>query len=140
MISVPKHIENIRNVLKTRIDDLVDLFDVSDKTIFEWMSGDSLPEIEKQELIVRLSKISDKFLESNVSRPDLLFKMKAFNGKSLMDLARSDEATGKHVDALVEEAGIMKRAYQESGLANSKTAPTDDWKSSISIAGTIGNY
>ena len=51
MISVSEHIENIRNVLKTRIDDLADLFDVSDKTIFEWMSGDSLPEIEEQELV-----------------------------------------------------------------------------------------
>ena len=139
-MSIPEHIENIRKVLKIRIDDLADLFNVSDKTIYKWMSGALLSELEKKILIVQLSKFSDQFIESKVSSPDLLIEMKMFNSKSLMDLVRSGEATDKHVEALVEEDRIMEQDYQESGLANSKSTPSDDWKSSISIPGTIGNY
>ena len=139
-MSVPEHIENIRKVLKIRIDDLADLFNVPDKTIYKWMSGASLPELEKKNLIVQLSEFADQFEKSNVSRPDLLIDMKTFNSKSLIDLVQSGEATDKHVEALIEEDRIMEQDYQESGLANSKSTPSDDWKSSISIPGTIGNY
>ena len=139
-MSIPEHIENIRKVLNIRIDDLADLFNVSDKTIYKWMSGASLPELEKKILIVQLSEFADQFEKSNVSMPDLLIDMKAFNSKSLIDLVQSGEATDKHVVALIEEDRIMEQDYQESGLANSKSTPSDDWKSSISIPGTIGNY
>ena len=139
-MSVQEHIENIRKVLKIRIDVLTDLFNVSDKTVYKWMSGASLPELEQKNLIVQLSEFANQFEKSNVSRPDLLIEMKMFNSKSLMDLVRSGKATDKHVEALIEEDRIMEQAYRESGLANSKSTPSDDWKSSISIPGTIGNY
>ena len=139
-MSIPENIENIRKILRIRKDDLAELFDVSYRTILKWMSGASLPDVESQKLIVQLSKISDQFEESDVSRPDLLIDVKAFHGKSLMDLVRSGEANDKHVESLVEEDRIMKQAYQESGLANSNSTPSDSWKSYISIPGTIGNY
>ena len=139
-MSIPENIENIRKVLRIRKDDLAELFDVSYRTILKWMSGASLPDVESQKLIVQLSKISDQFEESDASRPDLLINVKAFDGKSLIDLVRSGEANDKHVEALVEEDRIMEQAYQESGLTNSKSTPSDSWKSYISIPGTIGNY
>ena len=139
-MSIPEYIENIRNILRIRKDDLAELFDVSYQTILKWMSGASLPDVESQKLIVQLSKISDQFEESNVSRPDLLIDAKAFHGKSLMDLVRSGEANDKHVESLVEEDRIRNQAYQKFRLANSESTPSDSWKSYISIPGTIGNY
>ena len=136
---IPENIENIRKVIRIRIDDLAELFNVPYQTILKWMSGTSLPDVESQKLIVQLSKISDKFEESDILRPDLLINIKIFHGKSLMDLARSGEATDKHVEFLVEEARIRKQAYQKFRLANSKSTPSDSWKSYISIPGTIGN-
>ena len=139
-MSIPENIENIRKVLRIRIDDLAELFNVPYQTILKWMSGDSLPNIESQKLIVQLSKISEQFKEANVSRSDLLFRMKTFNGKSLMDLVQSGEATEKHVEFLIEEARIRNQAYQKFKLAKSDSTPSDDWKSYLSIPGTIGNY
>ena len=139
-MSILENFEYIRKVLKIRTDDLAELFDVSYQTILKWRSGNSLPNVESQKLIAQLSKISEQFEEANVSRPDLLIDIKAFDGKSLMDLVRSGEAADKHVDFLVEEDRIMEQAYQDSGLANSKSTPSDDWKSYLSIPGTIGNY
>ena len=139
-MSIPENIENIRKVLRIRKDDLAELFDVSYRTILKWMSGDSLPNVENQKLIFQLSKVSDQLEESNVSRPDLLINRKTFDGKSLMDLVWSGETTDKHVEFLIKEARIRKQAYQKFRLANSKSTPSDDWKSYLSIPGTIGNY
>ena len=139
-MSVPEHIENIHKVLNIRIDDLAELFDVSYKTIYKWMSGNLLPKIESQNLIIHSSKISEQFTESNISRPDLLIDVKYFDDRSLIDLIRSGEVTEKHVETLVEKDRIMEQAYQEFRRVKSKSTPTDDWKSSISIPGTIGNY
>lgn len=138
--SISEHIEKIRNVLNTRTAVLVRLFDVSERTLFLWISGKSLPDTRSRDSILQLSKICDQFTESNVGRPDILFRMEYFNGESLMDLFQSGKATVKHVEALIEADRIMEREYQESGLPDRKAKLISDWKSYISIPGTIGNY
>ncbi len=138
--SIPEHIEKIRNVLNTRTYDLVKLFAVSERTLFLWISGKSLPETKKRDSILQLSKICDQLTESNVKRPDILFRMKNFDGNTLMDIFQSGKVTDKHVKALIEEDRIMERDYQESGLPDRKSIPISDWKSYLSIPGTIENY
>lgn len=138
--SIPEHIEKIRNVLSTRTYDLLNLFGISERTLFSWTSGRSLPENKKRDLIHQLSKICDQLTEANVKRPDILFRMEYFNGKSLMDIFQSGNATENHVNALIEEDKVMEREYQESGLPNRESKYTSDWKSYLSIPGTIGNY
>ena len=138
--SIPELIEKIRNVLNTRTHDLMKLFVVSKRTLLLWISGKSLPETKKRKAILRLSKICDQLTESNVKRPDVLFRMKNFSGNSLMDIFQSGKVKGKHVKALIEEDRIMERDYQESGLPSRKSKPISDWKSYLSIPGNIEDY
>lgn len=60
-------------------------------------------------------------------------KMKAFNGRSLMDLIKEGEDWNKPVQVLIDEAKAMNAAAESTNYLASKAKPTDDWKSSISI-------
>ncbi len=131
-----EHLENIRNVLNMPIAGLADILDVSRQAIYKWLSGKSEPEPEKLDRIVQLSSIADAFSEAGISHAGSLLKMKAFNGRSLMDLIKSGENSSDHVAALINEARAMEESYKQSGLLTSKSKPTDDWRSSISIPGS----
>ena len=64
--------------------------------------------------------------------------MKAFgDGRSLMDLVRAGEGWREHVAALIAEGKRMEEEYRASGLAESKSKPTDDWLPYLSIPGQI---
>ena len=131
-----EHIENIRNVLNPPVADLATLFDVSRQAIYKWLAGDSMPEEDKLTRIVQLSRIADAFHAGGISRKGSLLRMKAFGGRSLMDLIKSGENRHEHVAALISEAKEMESSYKQSGLANSKSKPTSDWQSSVSIPGS----
>ena len=131
-----EHIQSIRSVLNPAIADLAGLFDVSRQAIYKWLSGDSTPEPDKLKRIVELSKIADAFQAAGVSRAGTLLKMQAFAGLSLMDLIKSGENRSEHVAALISEAKAMEASYKQSGLEKSKSEPSSDWQSSISIPGS----
>ncbi|MDH5553529.1 MAG: helix-turn-helix domain-containing protein [Nitrosomonas sp.] len=131
-----EHIENIRSVLDPSISDLANLLNISRQAVYKWLSGSSMPEAEKQGQIATLSHIADKFKAADISRADSMLKMKAFNGLSLLDLLKSGEDCSKQVDILIAEAKAMEESYNKSGIALSKTKPTNDWKSSVSIPGS----
>jgi transcriptional regulator with XRE-family HTH domain len=131
-----EHIESIRNVLNPAITDLAGLFDVSRQAIYKWLSGDSTPEPDKLNRIVELSRIADAFQAAGVSRAGALLKMKAFAGRSLIDLIKSGENRSEHLAALISESKSMEASYKQSGLATSKSKSSSDWQSSISIPGS----
>ena len=130
-----EHIENIRNVLNPAVSDLATLFDVSRQAIYKWLAGTSTPEPEKLDRIGALSQVADAFRNAGVSRAGSLLKMKAFEGKSLLDLFKSGENRPEHIVALIDEAKLMEASYRQSGLASSKAKPTSDWQSYFSIPG-----
>lgn len=134
--TVAEHIENIRKVLNPAIADLAGLFEVSRQAVYKWLSSNSTPEPEKFHRIVELSKIADAFRSAQVSRAGTLLKMKAFAGRSLLELIQSGENRREHIAALIREARTMEASYQQSGLATSKSRATNDWQSAISIPGT----
>jgi hypothetical protein len=131
-----EHIENIRSVLSPSVSDLASLFNISRQTVYKWLSGDSNPEPENMSHIVELSRIADAFKTAQISRSDSLLKMKTFNGRSLMELIKAGENCTSQVSALIAEAKAMEASYNQSGLAASKTKPTSDWQSYISIPGS----
>ncbi|QKE39889.1 MAG: XRE family transcriptional regulator [Ferrovum myxofaciens] len=131
-----EHIENIRNVLNPPVADLASLFDVSRQAIYKWLAGSSTPEENKLARIHELSRIADAFYVAGVSRAGTLLKMKTFGGRSLMDLIKSGENRHKHITTLITEAMAMESSYNLSGLAATKSKPTGDWQSSISIPGS----
>lgn len=135
--TMAEHVENIRRVLNPSVTTLAILFDVSRQAIYKWLAGSSVPEQEKQARIVELSQIADEFQAAGVLRADALLTMKAFDGKSLVDLIRVGENRKEHVAALLSEAQAMESSYRASGLSSAVSPPTKAWQSSISIPGSF---
>jgi DNA-binding XRE family transcriptional regulator len=133
--SVSDHIRNIRQVLNPAIADLAAVFDVSRQSIYKWIDGESTPEPDKFDRIRALSQAADAFRNAGVTRASSLLKMKAFQGRSLMDLAAAGQLVPLHIQSLIAEAKVMDAAYDRSGLAKSKAKPSDDWRAEASIPG-----
>lgn len=117
--------------------DLAGLFGVSRQTVLKWLSGELTPEPDKLNQIIELSKIADVFQTSGVLRTGVLMKMKAFDGRSLLDLIKTGENRSEHVMALIIEGKAMEASYRQSCLAASKSKSSGDWQSYFSIPGCL---
>jgi len=62
--------------------------------------------------------------------------MKAFEGRSLLDLAAAGQLRPSHIQLLIAEAQTMDAAYDRSGLAKSRAKPSNDWRAEVSIPGS----
>lgn len=131
-----EHIANIRQVLNPAIADLATVFGVSRQAIYKWIGGESKPEDDKLERIRALSLAADAFQKAGVTHASSLLKMKAFEGRSLLDLVAAGQLVSEHTQTLIAEAQAMDAAYSRSGLAKSKAAPSDDWRAELSIPGS----
>lgn len=134
--SAAEHLANIRQVLNPAIADLATVFGVSRQAIYKWIGGESTPEADKLERIRSLSLAADAFQKAEVTRASSLLKMKAFDGRSLLDLVAEGQLAPEHSQTLIAEAQAMDAAYSRSGLAKSKAAPSDDWRAELSIPGS----
>src|SRR3989338_5702865 len=114
--TISEHVENIRNTLNPTVADLALVFNISRQAIYKWLSGASSPEDDKVGSIVKLSQIADAFRNAGISRAWTMLKMKAFEGKSLLDLLREDSVKKEHIDALIAEAKSMELSLEKSGL------------------------
>lgn len=134
--SAAEHLANIRQVLNPAIADLATVFGVSRQAIYKWIGGESTPEDDKLERIRALSLAADAFQKAGVTRASSLLKMKAFEGRSLLDLVAAGQLAPEHTQTLIAEAQAMDAAYSRSGLAKSKATPSDDWRAELSIPGS----
>lgn len=134
--SAAEHLANIRQVLNPAIADLATVFGVSRQAIYKWIGGESTPEDDKLERIRALSLAADAFQQAGVTRASSLLKMKAFEGRSLLDLVAAGQLVPEYTQTLIAEAQAMDAAYSRSGLAKSKAAPSDDWRAELSIPGS----
>ena len=134
--SAAEHLANIRQVLNPAIADLATTFGVSRQAIYKWIGGETTPEDDKLERIRSLSLAADAFQKAGVARASSLLKMKAFEGRSLLDLVAAGQLLPEHTQALIVEAQAMDAAYSRSGLAKSKAAPSGDWRTELSIPGS----
>jgi len=130
--SVRDHIENIRLELALPVSQMAFMLGVTRQAIYKWLDGTE-PDGATFDRLKSLSHIADAFQISGVKNAGNLIKMKAFNGMSLSDLFIADKNNESHIHALIKEACRMENAYNRAGLALSKTKPTDEWKSYISI-------
>lgn len=134
--SAVEHLANIRQVLNPAIADLATVFGVSRQAIYKWIGGESTPEDDKLERILSLSLAADAFQKAGVTRASSLLKMKAFDGRSLLDLVAAGQLVPEHTQTLIAEARALDAAYNRSGLAKSKAVPSDDWRAELSIPGS----
>ncbi len=135
--SASDHLGNIRQVLNPAIADLATVFGVSRQAIYKWIGGEAKPEPDKFGRILALSQAADAFREAGITRASSMLKMKAFEGRSLMNLAAAGQLLPSHIQSLIAEAQAMDAAYDRSGLARSKAKPSDDWRTEISIPGSL---
>ena len=134
--SAAEHLANIRQVLNPAIADLATTFGVSRQAIYKWIGGESTPEDDKLERIRSLSLAADAFQKAGVTRASSFLKMKAFEGRSLLDLVAAGQLLPEHAQTLIAEASAMDAAYSRSGLAKSKAVASDDWRAELSIPGS----
>ena len=134
--SASDHLGNIRQVLSPAIADLATVFGVSRQAIYKWIGAEATPEPDKFERIRALSHAADAFRAAGITRASSMLKMKAFEGRSLLDLAAAGQLSPKHLQSLIAEAQAMDAAYDRSGLAKSKAKPSDDWRTEVSIPGS----
>ncbi len=134
--STVEHLTNIRQVLNPTIADLVATFDVSRQTIYQWISGRSIPEDNKLERIRSLSFVADTFQQAGITRAESLLKMKVFDCSTLLDLVATGQFVPEYAQTLIAEAQAMEAAYNSSGLAKSKAAPSNGWQAEFSIPGS----
>lgn len=133
--SASEHLTNIRKVLNLPIVDLAAVFGVSRQAIYKWLDGESTPEANNFRRIQALSHVADAFHEAGITRASAMLKMKAFEGRSLIDLIIAGQLSPSHVQSLISEARTMDMAYDRSGLAQTKAKPSDDWRTEASIPG-----
>lgn len=134
--SASDHLGNIRQVLNPAVADLATVFGVSRQAIYKWIGGEATPEPDKFERIRTLSHAADAFRDAGITRASSLLKMKAFEGRSLMDLAAAGQLLPSHIQSLIAEAQAMDAAYDRSGLAKSTAQPSEDWRTEVSIPGS----
>lgn len=134
--SAAEHLANIRQVLNPAIADLATTFGVSRQAIYKWIGDESTPEDDKLERIRSLSLAADAFQKAGVTRASSFLKMKAFEGRSLLDLVAAGQLLPEHAQTLIAEANAMDAAYSRSGLAKSKAVASDDWRAELSIPGS----
>ena len=134
--SASDHLGNIRQVLNPAIADLATVFGVSRQAIYKWIGGEATPEPDKFERIHALSHAADAFRDADITRASSMLKMKAFEGRSLMDLAAAGQLLPSHIQSLIAESQAMDAAYDRSGLAKSKAKPSEDWRTEVSIPGS----
>lgn len=128
-----QHLENIKSVLNLPVSETAAVFSVTRQSIYKWISGASAPDQENVAKIAELSHICDSFKFAGVDRPGELIRMKAFDGRSVLDFLKNGEDYSALIPALIRESQAMDSAYDKSKLSQLAQNRTADWKSSISI-------
>lgn len=130
------HLGNIRQVLNPAIAELATVFGVSRQVVHKWIGGEATPEPDKFERIRALRHAADALRDAGITRASSTLKMKAFEGRSLMDPAATGQLLPSHIQSLIAEAHAMDAACERPGVAKSKAKPPDDWRTEESIPGS----
>lgn len=108
MRSPAEHVANIRDVFAINMSDLASVLGVTRPTVYAWLTGQE-PKEEAVKRIQQLSRAADKFDQANISRLDKLVHRPILNGRSLLDILKSDEDP---VTALAALKAIADREAQ----------------------------
>lgn len=127
-----QHLENIKQVLSLPVSETAGILGVTRQSIYKWMAG-TTPDHDKVEKIVELSRIADIFKAESVSRPGDLLRMKAFEGRSVLDMVKNGDDYSQYLTVLIDESKAMNDAYKASGIAKLQHSRTEDWKTTVSI-------
>jgi DNA-binding transcriptional regulator YiaG len=85
-----EHVANIRDVFAISMSDLASVLGVTRPTVYAWLAGQE-PKGEAVIRIQQLSHAADKFRQANIIRLDKLVNRPILNGRSLLDILKTDE-------------------------------------------------
>ncbi|WP_237269884.1 hypothetical protein [Synechocystis sp. CACIAM 05] len=88
--SPAEHVANIRDVFAINMSDLASVLGVTRPTVYAWLAGQE----PKGEAVIRIQQLScaaDKFNQANIIRLDKLVHRPILNGRSLLDILKTDE-------------------------------------------------
>ncbi|WP_199306314.1 hypothetical protein [Coleofasciculus sp. FACHB-T130] len=106
--SPAEHVANIRDVFAISMSDLASVLGVTRPTVYAWLAGQE-PKGEAVIRIQQLSRAADKFHQANIIRLDKLVNRPILNGRSLLDILRTDEDP---VEALATIKAIADKEAQ----------------------------
>ena len=104
---------NIRDVLGINMSDLASVLEVTRPTVYAWFEGKE-PKTESVKHIQRLSRIADEINRVNIVRLDKLVHRPILDGRSLLDILKSDEDPVKALTILKAVADKENRTRRES--------------------------
>lgn len=90
MRSPAEHVANIRDVFAVNMSDLASVLMVTRPTVYAWLAGQE-PKGEAVIRIQQLSRAADEFNQANIIRLDKLVHRPILNGRSLLDILKTDE-------------------------------------------------
>jgi transcriptional regulator with XRE-family HTH domain len=88
--SPAENITNIRDVFAINMSDLASILGVTRPTVYNWLAGQE-PKAEAIIRVEKLSRIADEFGRANIIRLDKLMNRPILNGRSLLDIFKTDE-------------------------------------------------
>ncbi|HAT1602168.1 helix-turn-helix domain-containing protein [Raoultella ornithinolytica] len=119
-----EHLARIREVLKPAVSDLAAAFGVSRQTIYNWINGEQVADVNATKL-ADLAEAAEMLVEAGVTINASLLKRKFARGKSLMQVVQAGESASDAAKLMVhihhrEQAQREKIAAR---FANRKNSP-----------------
>jgi len=116
-LSPAEHVANIRDVFAMNMSDLASVLGITRPTVYAWLTGQE----PKREAVIRIQKLSraaDQFNRANIIRLDKLVHRPILNGRSLLDILKTDEdpiADLATLKAIADKEAQIRREPKGSG-------------------------
>jgi transcriptional regulator with XRE-family HTH domain len=133
MRSPAEHVANIRDVLGINMSDLASVLGVTRPTVYAWLEGQE-PKTEAVTHIQRLSRISDEIKRINIIRIDKLIHRPILDGRSLLDILKTDEDPLNDLSILKKVADKEERTRREPKGSGKNLRSLDEVLSESSVA------
>ena len=131
--SPAEHVANIRDVFAINMSDLASVLGVTRPTVYAWLAGQE-PKGEAVIRIQKLSRVADQFNRANIIRLDKLVHRPILNGRSLLDILKTDEDPVADLATLKAIADKEAQTRREPKGSGKNLRSLDDVLSESSIA------
>lgn len=133
MRSPAEHVASIRDVLGINMSDLASVLGVTRPTVYAWLEGQE-PKTEAVTHIQRLSRVTDEINRANIIRLNKLVHRPILNGRSLLDILKTDEDPVAALTTLKALADKEEKTRREPKGSSKNLRSLDDVLSETSVA------
>ncbi len=131
--SPSENVANIRDVFAINMSDLASILGITRPTVYAWLAGQE-PKGEAVIRIQKLSRAADQFNRANIIRLDKLVNRPILNGRSLLDILKTDEDPVAELATLKAIADKEAQTRREPKGSDKNLRSLDDVLSESSVA------